>query len=375
MKILMLSVSAGGGHMNAAIALKTYICKNYNHSEVEIIDTIKYINPILDKLIIGSYLKSLKLSPNIFGMIYNYSETDQNISTITNKVNELLSYKIHPLIESFNPDIIISTHPFSTEMLSILKGKDLIDMPCVTIMTDYSSHNLWLHPNVDAYIVSNDTMTKEMLEKNVCEDVIFPYGIPVSPDFTTPHNKSTTLSSLDLNCDKDTLLLMGGSLGMGNILDVYNELISIPIDFQIIILAGKNDKLLSSLNELTCNSPKETRIIGFTKEVNKYMQACDLLITKPGGLTITEALVSGLPMAIFSPIPGQEEKNAEFLLKHNVAIDLYDGFNCRDKIYKLLNNKKVLNEMKFNAIKLSKPDSCKNILPLLESLHKNKNEI
>lgn len=375
MKILMLSVSAGGGHMNAALALKSYIIKKYKYAEIEIIDTIKYINPILDKLIIGSYLKSLKLSPNIFGMIYNYSETDQNISTITNKVNQILSSKIYPLIENFNPDIIISTHPFSTEMLSILKGKKLIDIPCVTIMTDYTPHNLWIHSNVDAYIVSNDTMIKEMLGRNVCEDIIFPYGIPISPDFTSSHNKNNTLSSLDLSSDKDTLLLMGGILGMGNILDVYKDLISLPIDFQIIILAGKNDKLLSSLNEYTYNSTKETRIIGFTREVNKYMQACDLLITKPGGLTITEALVSGIPMAIFSPLPGQEEKNAEFLLSHNVAINLYDGFNCKDKICKVLNNKKILNDMKFKAIKLSKPNCCENILQLLESLIKNKNEI
>ncbi|MEW8956097.1 glycosyltransferase [Clostridium sp.] len=370
MKVLMLSVSAGGGHMNAAKAIKSYILDKYDDSEVEIVDTLRYINPVLDKLIIGSYLKSLKISPSIFGMIYNHSETDPGIANVSNKINELFSTKIYNLIEGFNPDVLISTHPFSTEILSILKGKSLIDKPCITIMTDYTPHSFWIHPNVDAYIVSNDDMIDEMEERGVLKDKIFPFGIPVSPSFNTPYDNKNTLISLDLDPDKTTLLLMGGSLGMGNIVNVYKELISIPLDFQIIILAGNNDKLLSSLNSEVEYSLKETRIIGFTKEVNKYMQACDLLLTKPGGLTITEALISELPMALFSPIPGQEEKNAEFLLNHGVAIDLGDGINCKDKIYEILKDSELLKDMKVKARALSKPNSCKDMVNLIEDLIK-----
>ena len=370
MKVLMLSVSAGGGHMNAAKAIKSYILHKNENSEVEIIDTLKYINPILDKLIIGSYLKSLKISPSIFGMIYSHSETDPGIANVSNKINELFSTKIYNLIKDFNPDVLISTHPFSTEILSILKGKDLINQPCITIMTDYTPHSFWIHPNVDAYIVSNDDMIYEMEGRGVLKEKIFPFGIPVSPNFTTPYDSKNTLISLDLDPSKTTLLLMGGSLGMGNIVNVYKELTSIPLDFQIIILAGNNDKLLVSLNSEVEHSLKETRIIGFTKEVNKYMQACDLLLTKPGGLTITEALISELPMALFSPIPGQEEKNAEFLLTHGAAIDLGDGTNCRDKISEVLKNPKVLLNMKEKARTLSKPNSCQDMMNLIEGLIK-----
>ena len=368
MRTLILSISAGGGHVNAAEAMECYLKLNNPENEVKLVDTIKYINPFLDKVVIGSYLKSLKYSPYIFGKLYKLAETGDSIATISNKVNEIIIYKLIPLIKDFSPDVIITTHPFSTEMISILKGKGKVNAPVAAILTDYAPHSFWIHPNIDAYIVSTEEMREEMVRRGVVKNQLYPLGIPVKPDFIKSYSKEETLHNLNLSTNTPTVLLMGGSLGMGRISVLYEELQQIERDIQIIVITGTNKKLFSQLSSLKQTSCKSTRIIGYTTEVNRYMQACDLLITKPGGLTITEALISNVPLALFSAIPGQEEKNAEFLLKNKLAVDLGDGKNCKEIINNLLNSPDELEQMRANCIKFARPTCGSDIKELLYSL-------
>ncbi|HCL4510366.1 TPA: UDP-N-acetylglucosamine--LPS N-acetylglucosamine transferase [Clostridium botulinum] len=375
MKILILSVSAGGGHIHAAEALKSYIKLNNNKAEITVIDTLKYINPLIDKVIIGSYLKTLKVTPSLFGKLYDHSEDDEGLATvISSNLSKIMTYKLSHLINEFNPDVIICTHPFPAEMISIMKDKGKLNIPSLTILTDYSPHSFWIQEHTDAYIVSNSDMIDEMVARNVPKNKIFDFGIPISPSFLKKYDKEKTLKELDLNINIPTFLIMGGSLGIGKISDLYSELIKIDQNMQIIIITGNNKKLYSQLNKLKENSNKETRIIGFTDKVNKYMQCCDLLLTKPGGLTITEALVSNIPMAVFSPIPGQEEKNAEFLLRHNLAISIDSIEDTKDIISDLLKSESALKTMSLNCNKFAKPNSGNdiyNLLKFLMSIKKN----
>lgn len=300
MNILILSISAGGGHGNAAEALKSYISLRDPASNVRIVDALKYINPIIDKVVIGSYLKSLKVSPSLYGKLYSYSEGDYTITTtISSKLIESLTCKLLPLINEYNPDILISTHSFATEMLSVLKSKYHICIPCMCIITDYYPHTSWLHPYIDAYVISNKNMIKKMISKGIPKDTIYNFGIPVKPEFNINYNRHDTLKSLKLSQSKFTILVMGGSLGLGKIADIYKQLDKVSEDIQIIIITGKNKKLYSELSKIKMSSSKETRIIGFTNQVNKYMQASDLLLTKPGGLTIAEALICKIPLGFF----------------------------------------------------------------------------
>lgn len=368
MKALILSVSAGGGHVSTAEAIEDYILINEPQSETRIVDTLKYINPIIDKVVIGSYLKSLKLTPALFGKLYDYSENDFGLATLSSKLNEAMSFKLLPLIEESLPDIIFCTHPFPIEMMSVLKGKSKTDIPVIAVLTDYACHSLWLHPNIDAYVVSNSDMISDMEAKGIPSQFIYDLGIPVKPSFYEKFNRCDTLSELNLNPDLCTILIMGGSLGMGKITEIYQQLISLHKDIQIIVIAGNNKKLYSTLKEISEDSFQKTKIIGFTKNVNKYMQACDLLLTKPGGLTITEALCSNIPLGIFSPIPGQEEKNAEFLVKHNLAINLDNVEDSNRIIIDLLKSKDKLEELKNNCIKYSHPNSGNDIYKLAKSL-------
>jgi UDP-N-acetylglucosamine:LPS N-acetylglucosamine transferase len=372
MKVLIFSVSAGGGHVHAAEAIKKYLLLNNPTSDVMIVDTLKYINPLLDKVVIGSYLKTLKLTPSIFGKIYDFAESYDSLSNVSTKVNEAIIYRLIPLINEFKPNVVIASHPFSAEMISLLKLKGEITVPTVTILTDYAPHSFWLHDGIDAYIVSNKDMLEDMIRRGIDKNRIYDFGIPVNPEFTNNFNKAETLSNLGLASDKTTLLLMGGSLGMGKISHVYNELQQLSNDVQLIVITGKNKKLHEKLNDMNRFSKKETRIIGYSTEINKYMQASDLLITKPGGLTVTEALICNLPIAIFSAIPGQEEKNAEFLLKNNLSINLGDVKNCKSIVDNLLSSPATLKTMKENCKNFAKPNSGNDIVNLLEGLTSNK---
>lgn len=375
MKVLILTVAAGGGHGHAAEAIKKNILLKNSSNEVFIVDTLKAINPLLDKVVIGSYLKSLKYSPSIFGKIYNYTEDEDGFtSAISSKLIQMLSSKIQELIFDINPDIIICTHPFPLEMVSYMKLNNEIRIPVVTVLTDYAPHGMWLQNSIDAYIVSNNDMVEEMSSRGVPKDIIYPFGIPVQPEFLKSYDKDITLSELGLDKDKKTILLMGGSLGMGKISTIFQDLMSSSLDIQIIAITGKNKKLYNELINLKYNYKKKSAIVGYSDEIGKLMQASTLLLTKPGGLTITEALLTHLPMALFSPLPGQEVKNCDFLLKNKLAILLSDEKNYANEIGKLINSPELINTIKNNCKKFSKPDSGENVCRLLNKLIKTYNE-
>lgn len=373
MRVLILSISAGGGHEHAAEAIKDYINLEDPNSEVRVIDAFKYINPIIDKVVIGSYLKTIKVTPSLYGKLYTHSEGEYTIvNTIGSKFIEIMTHKLLPLVEEFNPDILVGIHSFSTEMISVMKTKYQVYIPSVSIITDYYPHTTWLHPNIDAYVVSSSDMIEDMVAKGMPRDIIYNLGIPVKPDFIKKYDRESTLKELSLSKDKTTILVMGGSLGIGKISYIYKELIKVKSEIQIIVITGSNKKLYSELIKLKESSPKETRIIGYTDKVNKYMQISDLLLTKPGGLTITEALICQVPLALFSPIPGQEERNAQFLLKHNLAVNLSDIESCKETIESLLSSDEKLRLIRENCINFSKPHSANDIFKLMQLLvHEN----
>lgn len=371
MNILILSASTGGGHMRASRAIESYMNENYKSANVKIIDSLLYINPILNKTVTSGYISLATRTPKIYGKIYELTNKEDRWSSFVSRLNYLFANKLLPLIEEFVPDVIITTHPFPTEMVSILKSKELVNIPLVCIMTDYAPHKTWVNPKVDAYIVSNDDMVNEMIKIGVKEEIIYPYGIPIEKVFFEKKDRDLVLNELELNHNIPTILMMAGSFGVTNVFDIYEDILNINRDFQIIVITGKNKKLYDEFLNIIAESKKHTKLIYFTDEVNKFMQVSDIIITKPGGLTITEALASNIPMAVFDAIPGQEEENAEFLINHNMAIRLEKGQSCDKVIEELLINKEKLNGMKEACKSFNKNDSSKNICALINELIEN----
>lgn len=371
MDVLFLSVSTGGGHYKAADALKQTIEREYPGSGCLITDALKYINPVIDRLVVGSYLKALKSTPGVYGKLYDMSESDKYICRLTRKFNKLMSYKIEGLIEGFNPSVIVCTHTFPLQMLSNLKKRGRVHQPIIGIFTDYATHPFWLHDNVDAYVVAHDYIKQKMVEQGIPEQRIYPYGIPVANSFLNKKERLLALKSLGLE-DKTTVLIMGGSLGFGEIYDTFTNLVGCKKDLQIIVIAGMNQRLKVQLERYPGNTGKSIRILGYTDQVADYMDAADILITKPGGMTVSEALVKKLPIFVISPIPGQEERNARFLINAGAAYRIPAGNKTGEFLSKVLDNPLILKEMREAACSIARPDSCKDITGLITELSENR---
>ena len=375
MNILILSASTGGGHMRASKAIEGYMTQQNKDINVKIVDSLLYISPILNKTVTGGYVYLATKTPKLYGKLYDLTNKDHKFANFVTRLNNIFANKLLPLIDEFRPDIIITTHPFPTEMVSRLKSKKEINIPLICIMTDYAPHKAWISDKVDAYIVANDDMVTKMIAEGVDSRCIYPYGIPVDEVFFEEKEKQLVIEELGLDKNLPTILMMAGSFGVSNVFDVYENIIDIDLDFQIILVTGRNQKLYNNFEEVIGSSPKKTKLIYFTDEINKFMQASDIIITKPGGLTVTEALACNIPMAVFNAIPGQEEENAEFLLKHNMAVRISDGNSCRAAIVELLKDSEKLEDMKDACKSFDKNDSTKNIFLLINELMENNNII
>ncbi len=398
MKILILSASTGGGHMAASAAVKSYILSKEQDANVEIVDTLEYISPLLNKTITEGYVYLATKTPKVYGNMYRSANKERMLNSVLSGFNGLFGKALLPLLAEFNPDVIITTHPFSTEMVSDLKQLGKVKVPLLCIMTDYAPHKTWINPGVDSYVVSNEGMVDVMVQMGAPRELIHPYGIPVDGAFYTKKDKAAIISEMGLDPNIPTILIMAGSFGVTNILRIYHNIIKIDLDFQIIVITGRNQrlydafaKILQKQNEakprrkvriwedgsevktvpLKEKPKKPTKLLFFTKEVYKYMQISDLIITKPGGLTVSEALACNLPMAIFDAIPGQEEENADFLIDNNMAVRIQKGSSCADTIYNLLANRDQLEKMKQSCQTFDKSKSSENIYQeILNLMHK-----
>lgn len=372
MRALILSVSTGGGHAKAAEAIKESIMKNEPQSEVLIIDTIKYISPFLDKLVVGTYLKSIRYYPSFFKFLYKHSDEDGRFTKPSTIGNDYLTNKLYPTIVDFEPDILIATHAFTAQILSILRKKFHWHKPSLVVMTDYASHAFWVHRNVDAYVVSNDDMIEELTLRGRSRDQIYPYGIPISEKFLNISEKATILSKYNLTNEKKIITIMGGSLGIGNIEEILSEILKIKKSYQIIVLTGKNEKLYDKLIDLHANCEHNLIPLEYCEEMNDILSITDLLITKPGGLTITESFITGTPLAIYSAIPGHEVQNADYLIRHGLAVDLGTGEQCGPMIESLLEDEVFLNSMKERSKSNAKPLAAQHIFELSKELIEEK---
>ena len=370
-KILIFYASFGGGHLSAAKSIEKYLQKSYNNITVELIDCMKYVNKTIEKISTSAYKEMAKKAPWAWGKIYEGSQKGP-LAHISSKANSFMAIKLLKLLREKNPDIVISTHPFGSQMCSYLKRKGKVNFKIATIMTDFKSHDQWLvgADYTDFFFVSNTDMQKELMKKNIEENKIIVTGIPVREEFLIQHNKEQILADLDFTTDKKTILFFGGGefgLGKDMTLNVFECLLSKCPETQIIAISGRNEVMKNKFESLVEQylRNQDVRIFEFTDKVAEYMSIANLVVTKPGGLTSSESLVSHLPMVLINPIPGQEEENAEFLESKKVAkwIKKDDDINFILNI--LVNDETILNNMRENTYLIAKPNATENICKII----------
>ena len=378
-KVLILYACYGGGHLSAAKSIKQYIDENFEDVQTNMIDCIKYVNKSFEKISTAAYREMAKKAPWAWEKVY-YKSQDGLLAKVSTDSNKIMAVKMVKLFREYNPDVVISTHPFCSQMTAYLKKKGKTNCVLATVMTDFVSHDQWLIGDTfnDFFFVSNPIMKGVMVKSGVDENKIHVTGIPVSKRFLQDYNKEEICKDFGLVPNKKTILFFGGGeygLGKDKTVAILDTLASYE-DIQVIAIAGKNEKLKQAFEEVVHNKNKEEsiKVLPFTDKVPELMHIADLVITKPGGLTTTESLVSSLPIIFINPIPGQEEENAELLENEGAAIWIRKSSNPKEIIDSVLLNEKRMNYMKENSIRLARRDSTANICKICLNREENKND-
>ena len=373
MKILIFYASYGGGHLNAAKSIHECLKNDYKDKniDVELIDCMKYVNKALEKMTTKAYNEMAKKMPWAWGRIYSDSQRGP-LAHITSRSNKIMAIKLLRLLREKQPDLIISTHPFGSQMCSYLKRKGKISAKIATIMTDFAPHDQWLvgSDDTDYYFVAHENMKKYLLRKGIPNTKVFATGIPLSSKFLITFDKEKIFKKLNLKPDKKTILFFGGGefgLGKTRTVEIFEGFVKYCTDMQIIAISGKNEKMKMAFEKIVSGYQRKGNVLVFeyTSQVPEFMNISDLVVTKPGGLTTTESLASHLPMVIINPIPGQEEKNAKFLVKNGIAIWIKKEDNVIEVLENLFSHPETLETMKENTKKLAKLHSTKDICDIL----------
>ena len=387
-KVLIMSASTGGGHNRAARAIKEELESRTidNMSiECEIVDSLKLVNNTMDKVISRGYEKSALYTPKAYGSVYRFSETTiaSKNEFKTNPLTSLMARKFKHLLNESTPDLIIGTHPFPMIALSTLKKNNNIHSlsrsesfykstkvdipPMISVLTDYTTHSTWIQNEIDYYIVGHEYVKELLVYEGVDSEKVKAFGIPVEKSFLSHRDRETVLTELGLSPEKLTVLLMGGSFGAGNIKETLEDLIAIDRGFQILVITGRNEHLKDKLSKMLDSTihNKNICLLGYTNKMNDILASIDVLISKPGGLTTTEALLNDVPMIVPYFIPGQEEENLDFLTNCGAALRTTKKYSLPVLLKVLIDDPSTLDNLRKNIKSIRKFDSAVNISNLV----------
>ena len=363
MKALILYTNTGAGHASAGKAIANTL-KNLDIETIEI-DTLSFAGKSTSKKVENSYVNIVKKSPKFFGLLYKTGTKISNpkIKSIIYILNTLYANKIYNIIKNENPDLIVCTHIFCSQTISYLQKKYSFNTLTASIITDYTCAPFWEETNLNYYFIPHKDLINEFVSKGLNKNKIFTFGLPVHSKFKNHYDKYAIKKELNLNTNMKHILIMGGSMGAGNILGTTLALSNVLKNVQFTVICGHNTELLQRLNEE--NFSENVNILSFTDSIDKLMDISDILITKPGGLTSTEAMVKNLPIIMINPIPGVESANCNFFTSHNMAL----ASKSIDETIKLcdliLNDSNTSKELLLSQQKNINPNASDNIVNFL----------
>ena len=366
-RALIFSVSIGSGHDSVANALKERLKEDIPGSQLEIVDTFQYINSVLHKVVFGSYMETLKFTPKVWGYLYNQAEKGERLVDIGQIMSKLLSPKLELLLKEFNPEVILTTHAFPTGILAVLKRRQHITMPLGAVVTDYHVHNFWIHHGVDRYFLPAPDLDYNLLRNGILPETIRAFGIPIRRQFSEELDTDIVREELQIG-HLPTVLVMGGGLGLGRIEVIVKELLEFS-NFQVVVVAGKNKTLHDCLFNL--RNPR-LKVFGFLDNIAKVIAACDIVISKPGGVTTAEVLALKKPLVIYTSLPGQEDRNTDYLLNKGAAVKIRKLDMLVPEIISLWNNPLRRKHMEQTAIQLGAPLASRLVWDELTTLMDNK---
>lgn len=367
-KILIISVKAGAGHLKAAKALEDCLQRDYPSIEVKNIDLLDYASALIKFLYGQMYIDIIKAAPELFAYGYKNYESTKKFIKPRFLIDRFNFNDLFKFIDEFNPDIVIATHFISAAILANYKEKFGKDYKIAEVLTDYEFHPLWLVDGVDLFFVATEEVKSSLSFYGVGEEKITVSGIPIHQKFSEVKDKINFKNKYGLSENMPTVLISAGSFGITSLSELIEDFKKIKEDFQMMIVCGNNEKLKKEMEDLQRREPRLKQVFGFVDFVDELMAISDILITKPGGITVSEALAVGLPMILIEPIPGQEEANADYLIEQGAAVKARNLSVLIHKMSNLMRKREELDKMSQVAKKISKPFAGKLIIEKINSI-------
>lgn len=360
-KILVLHASVGAGHTRAAMATAAALAAEAPGADIRVIDALDLARPLFSRLYGKGYLKLVEKAPALFGMLYDITDRKPRRGLgdrLRRVVQRWGASGLLDLLEDGGWDVVVHTHFLAPELACALRREGRLKAPQLVVVTDYDAHRIWVHEPVERYCVAGPVAEASLRAHGVEEDDIELTGIPVDPAFYAPVDRDAALKEFGLSDGYPVVVQASGGHGVGPVEEVYRALLASTIPSQLVVVCGRNEAARKALAAIRPPARHRVKILGYTDAMRRLMAAADLLVTKPGGLTVSEALACGLPMALINPIPGQEVRNADYLLENGAAVKASSSAALTGKVESLLSSEERLSEMRRRAKKLGRPKAA-----------------
>lgn len=364
-KILLMYITKVSGHRQATVAIQRALRKIDPTVEAPGVNGFGYTYPILEKVVNRAYMSVIKRTPKVWDYLYDNPNIVKKSQSIKKFLHKTSHKKLEKLFAQYQPDTVVCTQAFPCGMVADYKVAHNLKITLIGVLTDFAPHSFWINEGVDYYVVPDDEARDRFIKKGVSPDMIKVYGIPVQAKFSVQLDKNPIAEALGLDLSFPVVLIMGGGQGLGPIKEVVSCLQKIQTPLQMIVITGTNKKLQKWLVDEKKNFSKKLISFDYAKNVDELMEVSTLIVTKPGGMTTSECLTKGLPMVIVNPIPGQEMRNTDFLLKNGIGIRIDKTSDIGEEIELLLNSPERLALMRKAALSFGKPHAAYDVARLI----------
>ncbi len=361
-KILIMSASIGAGHVKAAEAIRKELAERFPGDSIRVLDFMDRRISLFHWLLKKLYLFMLDFVPNLYDVFYHLAGGASGGTFARQLSAAAMYYPMARLLRHHKPDLLICTHPFPEGAAALWKRIHRDSLPLMAVLTDYSLHQIWIYRQVNAFFTATEDMRAGLVALGFPEETVHACGIPIVPIHNDIENRQLIRKEMGIEEDAYVLLLMGGGLGIGGIEETLSKLELMEKSLVVLVVAGRNQKLQARVADMAVSSRHDLRVWGYTREIAKLMQVSDLLITKPGALTISEAFCMGLPMLLREPIPGPETENALYAEKHGAAVWVHHGESLEGILEGLLEAPERLKCMAECSSECAKPDAVRKIV-------------
>ena len=365
-RVLLMYITTSSGHHRASCAIEEALRRVDPSAHVESVDTFQYTSRFVRWAISRSYLSLIRHQPDVWEYLYDNPTVHQRVQHLRALLHRYHALKLQELLDRIRPDVIACTQAYPCGVVADFKKRHRVGIPLVGVLTDYAPHLYWFHDTVNAYVVPSESVGQRFVTRGVDPAKVKVLGIPIALRFLDTPDREATARECGLDPAAPIILIMGGGGGFGRPKDIVRNLDLLPPGAQFVVLAGTNRRLLAWLKSQRFRH--HVLSLQHTPDVSKLMHIATLLVSKPGGLTTSEALAKQVPLVIVNPIPGQEAYNARYLLSQGAAVQAGAPEMVRQTVRDLLENPERLEALRRRNAELAHPRAALDVARLLLDL-------